>query len=212
MQIILSFMMNIELRFKPHLRFELFKLREVPLSHLVYVRNGFPNFFNRCIECSFKHQTILIHIWVFTFNFLQVAFELVNILFQSFIGFESFYYVQKFLFGIKYHLPFQKGLRALLLKLNGSNKMRTRNMFKYNSFILHYFFINRFVLVVFSVRAMHDKIPGATDSYIHFKNRIGETVGPPPIFNVLWFCPYVPDQFNRRVQNTGNNDLPVSSC
>src|SRR6187200_2026762 len=59
-----------------------------------------------------------------------------------------------------------------------------------------------FILIVRAIWSMHNKLPYASWSYIHYRDRIRKACRAPPMFNMFWTCPYFPNKFYWRFDNS----------
>src|SRR5216684_2174108 len=66
MQVAFIFVSSLKLKFKTYFRFECRDI-EIPLFHLAFVRNGFPDFFNGSIESSFNYKWFVFHFFLLFF-------------------------------------------------------------------------------------------------------------------------------------------------
>src|SRR5229473_8252122 len=60
MQVAFIFLSSFKLKFKTYFRFECRDI-EIPLFHLVFVCNGFPDFFNASIESPLNYKWFVFH-------------------------------------------------------------------------------------------------------------------------------------------------------
>src|SRR5258708_941968 len=57
---------------------------------------------------------------------------------------------------------------------------------------------------------MHDVSPYSAWLHVHFLHRIGESVRPPPLHDLLGLGPCIPDQLARCIEDPGYHDLASS--
>src|SRR5579862_6794716 len=99
-------------------------------------------------------------------------------------------------------MPVESGFAAYLFKLNCKDDSWKTQMFENYSLIVDNFPENAMIFVVTSIRTVHNQVPFAARMYIHNRDRVGKTIGPPPVFDVVRICQDFPDQFDWCIENT----------
>src|SRR5882724_5976596 len=112
--------------------------------------------------------------------------------------------------GLEKHLHVEPGLIALFGECHCHVKFRTGDVIVNQALGFYDLNIDNFIFVVSTIRTVHDESPDAARSHINFMHRVREPVWPPPLSQVFWIGPNLPDEFTRRIEETRGDDFWVS--
>src|ERR1700683_3200990 len=111
--------------------------------------------------------------------------------------------------GGKEHAHGHAGLPALGDEGRAEAVLRAGDMVVDQKLWLDDFDIEILVRIIGAVRPVHDESPGTAGAHIHFLDRAGKTLWPPPRRDVLRICPGFPNQIAWRVEKARGHDVAI---